>query len=778
MSTPIETQNQKSNQGIHNSLSALRFVSEVIMRARRDEMLDVSEILKQHPELNEFERAILDLAYEDYQRHIELGGPFDKQQFLASYPGHEAAVKELLEFGQFLGDEGILSLDDDEDDGFPQPGEIFLGFDLIEELGRGSFARVFLATDSRLADRFVVVKVCRLGKNEAEILARLQHPQIVRVYTIEEDPDSELTAIPMPFLSRATLHDVVWRNQTRPKPLTLGSEIIATIDRVNGIDARLEPVGADKTSLKLFSKCTFIDAVIQISLQLSEALAYTHHHDYCHCDVKPSNVLLSADGRAMLFDFNLASDTRIDPDDLGGTIPYMAPEQLRLMVDSEVRKSVDSRTDVFAFGVTIYQTLTGQLPFGAIRKSGSKRKIAQQLLQQQEEGPIPVRRLNPSVSSTFARTIERCLSFRPEDRPTSGAALTSLIIKEQAVVRRTKSWLYSRRKMLSGVAVACLAVLFSCLAVLYLRDPIRLGHNAYKQGDFAAAEQYYEEAAAASPDDPNVSFWLGRSRLKQDKRKLAVTAFVAAQNSLPDEKARLARGMIQACRAYCLARELKIQGRALRPGFTSQSDNPELHALYKNSRGLFVIAARDGLDSGITQHNIAVCSYFRFLANSKSPGDQFSTEAFTTLHNAVQSRDDMPFQTFLLLSTLDSRASAYEGRSPNPEFIERALKLAPNSPNVWFHAIRLAGHPLLMSESRDNTELVNKLIEMCRDGSRVGVSRDQLNRLGRTFEPLKAHPQFQSIIEDASPTKGPDTTWLIDPLTKYAEPLELPGTAR
>ena len=76
---------------------------------------------------------------------------------------------------------------------------------------------------------------------------------------------------------------------------------------------------------------TYVDGVVHLVAQLAEALQHTHQAGICHRDLKPSNVLLTPSGCPMLLDFNLSSDTQLEQTFVGGTLPYMAPEDLRSM---------------------------------------------------------------------------------------------------------------------------------------------------------------------------------------------------------------------------------------------------------------------------------------------------------------------------------------------------------------------------------------------------------------------------------------------------------------
>ena len=107
---------------------------------------------------------------------------------------------------------------------WPEPGERFAGFELLEQIGSGAFARVFLAKQTGVGDREVVVKVTALAEREARLLGRLMHDNIVKVHTADYDPETGLSAICMEYRGRATLSHVLARahhDQTAPIPAEL-----------------------------------------------------------------------------------------------------------------------------------------------------------------------------------------------------------------------------------------------------------------------------------------------------------------------------------------------------------------------------------------------------------------------------------------------------------------------------------------------------------------------------------------------------------------------------
>src|SRR5262249_5326540 len=119
---------------------------------------------------------------------------------------------------------------------------------------------------------------------------------------------------------------------------------------------------------RILARGSYVDGVVHLGAQLADALAYIHSERIFHRDLKASNVLMSPDGRPMLLDFNLSFDEQIAENHLGGTLPYMSPEQLQVI--DKGRKAdptvVAGPSDLFSLGVILFELLCGTHPFGAL----------------------------------------------------------------------------------------------------------------------------------------------------------------------------------------------------------------------------------------------------------------------------------------------------------------------------------------------------------------------------------------------------------------------------
>ena len=215
------------------------------------------------------------------------------------------------------------------------------------------------------------------------------------------------------------------------------------VDANNDMDSQESPSPA-----LILRKGSYVDGVIHLACQLANALAHSHGRGIYHRDMKPSNVLMTAEGRPLLLDFNLSVDAGLPAWKVGGTLPYMPPEELANLV----RKKPDShpfrydpRSDLFSLGVIVYELLTGKLPFGAIPRDGPLEEMANQLREQQAKGPQPIRSLNRQVDRRLARLVESCLAFDPEHRPQTAQQLASAFRQELSLVRRGRRWIGNHR---------------------------------------------------------------------------------------------------------------------------------------------------------------------------------------------------------------------------------------------------------------------------------------------------------------------------------------------
>jgi tetratricopeptide (TPR) repeat protein len=159
--------------------------------------------------------------------------------------------------------------------------------------------------------------------------------------------------------------------------------------------------------------------------RLAEALDFAYARGVAHGDIKPSNVLLTADGVPMLLDFNLAVGWRAPsasdlPDDAGGTLAYMAPERLRAVAGPgppAAPKAADRhRADIYALGVVLLEALTGRTPEITPGRAYSARQMAALYAESRREGGVSARAPHPAIDPALRSILTRCLAPDPADR--------------------------------------------------------------------------------------------------------------------------------------------------------------------------------------------------------------------------------------------------------------------------------------------------------------------------------------------------------------------------
>jgi eukaryotic-like serine/threonine-protein kinase len=387
----------------------------------------------------------------------------------------------------------------------PQPGERFLGFELLQVLGKGAFAQVYLARQPEMAGRLVVLKVSTDGDLESQTLAQLQHTNIVPVYSLHRC--GKLLAVCMPYFGATTLGDLLRTFTDQPTMPRSGAELVSTLhDSRRTIPGRepqpsAPPVQSpitkparimverpaapsqDQTtsSLHQLKSLNYVESVLWIGARLADGLAHAHERGILHRDLKPANVLLTRDGQPMLLDFNLAEDTKAQVQVrralVGGTLPYMSPEQLQVF-HSRTPVPIDGRSDVYSLGIILYELLAGRYPFAL--PTGTSKGSLWTVLVERQVVPSGLRDRNPQVSPAVEAIVGHCLEPEPAKRYQSARdLLTDLeqqlanrplkVIREPSWRERATKWQrrHPRLASLTTLSIAA-AVLLALVGVGYI----------------------------------------------------------------------------------------------------------------------------------------------------------------------------------------------------------------------------------------------------------------------------------------------------------------------
>jgi eukaryotic-like serine/threonine-protein kinase len=337
----------------------------------------------------------------------------------------------------------------------PEVGTELLGFRLLAELGQGAVGRVYLAQQGDLANRYVVLKVSPTIDQESRTLAQLQHTNIVPVYSIHRA--GPLQAVCMPYFGATTLSAVLRELQGRESLPRSGRDLISTIAGYRSTVREADPSSLGKptavlaatpdsaapdamapppaspavappcvgssANLEILQGLSYVEAVLWIGSKLVDGLAHAHERGIVHRDLKPANILLTDEGQPMLLDFDLAHDTKLHGRaamaHIGGTLPYMAPEQI--MAFRAETLLLDYRGDIYSFGAIFYELLTGRAPFPTHR--GPVKQVLEKMIEDRQGPPPSIRNYNKAVSPAVESIIRHCLEPDRKKRYQSAAQL-------------------------------------------------------------------------------------------------------------------------------------------------------------------------------------------------------------------------------------------------------------------------------------------------------------------------------------------------------------------
>lgn len=259
------------------------------------------------------------------------------------------------------------------------PGSYLINrYEIIMKIGSGGMADVYKAKDHVL-NRLVAIKVLKQEYStdatfvkkfrvEAQSAAGLSHPNIVNVYDVGEDEG-------VYFIVMELVQGITLKNY---------------IDMKGKLDIR---------------------EALNISVQIASGLSAAHENRIIHRDIKPQNIIMSRDGKVKVTDFGIAkvADSTTVTTTAAGTVHYISPEQARGGYS-------DERSDIYSLGITMYEMVTGRVPFEG------ETNVAVALMHIQSE-ITPPRQLEPSIPVSFEKIILKCTQKKPERRYASAREL-------------------------------------------------------------------------------------------------------------------------------------------------------------------------------------------------------------------------------------------------------------------------------------------------------------------------------------------------------------------
>lgn len=515
--------------------------------------------------LSASERSVLlDHAYEEYCELVDRGEEIDPDEFCGRFPAFQTSLRRLVQAHQHLEENPALLRELTVR--WPEAGESFLGYRMLSELGRGAFARVYLAQEVAVGGRLVAVKLSLHDDHEADTLGRLQHPNVVPIYSTQHDAGSGFTFVCMPFLGGTTLCHVIDHAAATERPRR--SRVLLEAAR----DARWPGDNAPLPNA-LLARGSYIDGVLHVAERLASALAYVHDEGVVHRDLKPSNILMCPNGVPLLLDFNLALDRVVHDYRLGGTLPYMPPEQLQAI---EHRKdyraaAADAWTDLYGLGVILFELVGRAHPYGPVPAKLSTLEARDWLLERLKLEPRSIRELNPECDRRLGEFVTRCIARDPKDRPATAHEMVEELRRFQSLGRRARRWTVANWKSVTAAGVLALVPagafghFIASLPPVAVRQ-LQAGDEHSRQGRLTAAAAAYTQSLDADADQPNVYFARGRAHMLLGQFEKAVHDF---RNSDVNRK----NGRTLACTAYCLAQldqhggATQLNSEAMQKGF-------------------------------------------------------------------------------------------------------------------------------------------------------------------------------------------------------------------
>ncbi len=368
-----------------------------------------------------------DLVYEDFHLRRQAGRPVDLDDYFRRFPRGADDLGRLLNHGPQTQSTSVVSAAPHVQF---EPGAQLDDFDLLALLGEGQFARVFLARQ-RSMQRMVALKVSAARGTEAQTLAQLDHPHIVRVFDQRFLPDHHVQLVYMSYLPGGTLQQVVVQARATSTKERSGQTLLEAVDAA--LHARGEVPPPASAVRKDWSARSWPAAVCVLGVKLAGALDYAHRQGVLHRDVKPANILLTPEGEPLLADFNIGSCSKLDgagPSAVfGGSLPYMSPEHLEAFNPAHSREpeSLDGRADIFSLAVTLWELLAGERPFTQDLRGSSWTEMLNELVEIRRMGPTVAERASIADGDVpgLREVLLRCLDPDVERRPATAAEMAS-----------------------------------------------------------------------------------------------------------------------------------------------------------------------------------------------------------------------------------------------------------------------------------------------------------------------------------------------------------------
>ncbi|MFO0983283.1 MAG: serine/threonine-protein kinase [Planctomycetota bacterium] len=450
---------------------------------------------------------------------IESDGPQAVESFCREHPRHENELREWVAASYAW---GVLAADRRQASHPERLGE----YRLLANLGGGGMGVVYLAEQEPLARR-VALKLIRPEYllfpgakdrflREVHAIAQLKHPNIVPLYSFGEQ--SGLPYYAMEHIEGCSLAHVLHLCHGRTAAALRGEDFWGAIEAACGRSTVVPRASS------LSGGRTWEETCLRVMQCVAEALEHAHARGVVHRDVKPSNIMITPEGRVLLLDFGLAYERGVSRMTRSGSqlgsLVYMSPEQLR-----GEASTIDERTDVYAFGVTLYELLALRAPF----EGASSEVIAQRII---AGDSAPLRQLNRSLSweveTVCATAMERDRSRRYASARQLAHDLENILERRPIAARRPgllrRAWRWAERHPVSSVAMV--------FASLLLVSSAWFGLERSAAAARAESRRLIAESRAALAADTAQALLLGIAAARQHPSAEANSALMAALSDL------------------------------------------------------------------------------------------------------------------------------------------------------------------------------------------------------------------------------------------------------
>ncbi len=412
-----------------------------------------------------------DIILEIIEQH-SVDKQFDIEEYCKKYPEYRNDIINKLSVANFL--KHNLG---EEDFSGKKLGE----YVILQEIGRGGMGIVFLGIHLGLS-RLTALKILPPAfvadkesldnfQNEAKLIAKFNHPNIVPVYSINQEKG--LYYIAMGYIDGPSLKQTI---EVLPKDKQTHKLKAIDIKNITGI--KNQKTSEQNITLKRkpeFWDKSYFQFVAAMGSEIAAALSYAHENSIIHGDLKPSNILLTNEAIPMVVDFGLARDIKKDvlitSKEFTGTLAYAAPERIKENI-------INEKVDIWSLGVILYESLTLKNPFS----ENTVKKTADKIL---KSCPLPLRHYNKKIPIELEAIVLKCLENKPENRYSSVTELSKDLNNylESKPIKAKPDWIIKRikkaiiRKPIIAGLIGLICILIPLFSIQIINNVIAAYYN-------------------------------------------------------------------------------------------------------------------------------------------------------------------------------------------------------------------------------------------------------------------------------------------------------------